>query len=116
MSRKNKLYIGFVVIVIAGYITYKVILASTFGTPKDFSEARERGALISQDIVNLSNELKDNLTEINRLDKEGNITDALQKTTDLATKSIEIRSKAVELSGELERMTSSLPKIKKEES
>ena len=116
MSRKNKLYIGFVVIVIAGYITYKVILASTFGTPKDFSEARERGALISQDIVNLSNELKDNLTEINRLDKEGNITDALQKTTDLATKSMEIRSKAVELSGELERMTSSLPKIKKEES
>lgn len=115
MSRKNKFYIGFSIIVIAGYVTYKVILASTFGTPKDFSEARERGALISQEIVNLSNDLGANLKEINKLDKEGDLTAALQKTTELATKSIEIRSKAVELSGELEKMTSSLPKIKQEE-
>lgn len=115
MSRKNKLYIGFVAIVIVGYVTYKIILASASGTPKDFSEARERGALISQDIVNLSNELGENLKEINKLDKDGNLTEALQKTTELAVKSAEIRSRAVELSGELERMTSSLPKIKEEE-
>lgn len=115
MSRKNKFYIGFVVIVIAGYAAYKIILASAFGTPKDFAEARERGALISQDIVNLSNDLSSNLKEINRLDKEGNLTEALQKTTELAAKSIEIRSRAVELSGELERMTSSIAKIKKED-
>lgn len=116
MSRKNKFYIGFLVIVIVGYAAYKIILASAFGTPKDFAEARERGALISQDIVNLSNDLNSNLKEINRLDKEGNLTEALQKTTELATKSMEIRSRAVELSGELERMTSSIAKIKKEES
>lgn len=116
MSRKNKFYIGFSIIVIAGYVTYKVILASTFGTPQDFSEARERGALISQEIVNLSNDLNSRLKEINELDKKGSLTEALQKTTELATKSAEIRSKAVELSAELEKMTSSIPKIKKEES
>lgn len=115
MSRKNKFYIGFVAIVIVGYAVYKIILASAFGTPKDFAESRERGALISQDIVNLSNELSVNLKEINRLDKEGNLTDALQQTTELASKSEKIRSRAVELSGELERMTSSISKIKKEE-
>ena len=115
MSRKNKFYIGFAIIVIAGYVTYKVILASTFGTPKDFSDARERGALISQDIVSLSNDLNSRLKEINELDRIGNLTEALQKTTELATKSAEIRSRAVELSAEMERMTSSIPKIKKEE-
>lgn len=115
MSRKNKFYIGFVIIVIAGYVTYKVILASTFGTPKDFSDARERGALISQDIVSLSNDLNSRLKEINELDKKGSLTEALQKTTELATKSAEIRGRAVELSAEMERMTSSISKIKKEE-
>ncbi len=115
MSRKNKFYIGFVVIVIVGYVTYKVILVSAFGTPKDFSDARERGALISQEIVGLSNDLNSRLKEINELDKSGNLTEALQKTTELATKSVEIRARAVDLSAEMEKMTSSLPKIKEEE-
>ena len=116
MSRKNKFYIGFVIIMIAGYVTYKVILAATFGTPKDFSDARERGSLISQDIVSLSNDLNSRLKEINELDKKGSLTEALQKTTELATKSAEIRGRAVELSAEMERMTSSISKIRKEES
>lgn len=110
MSKRNKIYLSFTAILVGGYILYRVVAAAT-GTPKDFEDARMKGGAIAQDIVNISADLKNELEEINKLDKQGNYTEALTRVTDVANRTTEIRAKAVELSGELQIMTSALPKI-----
>jgi len=114
MSKRNKLYLTFTAILVGGYILYRIVSAAT-GTPKDFEEARMRGGAIAQDIVNISGDLKAKLAEINDLDRRGNYTEALAKVTDVVNRTTEIRAKAVELSGQLQIMTSALPKIGNED-
>lgn len=80
--------------------------------PKEFSDARVRGALIAQNIVNLSNESALDLAEINRLDRAYSFTEALNLTSDVVLKSREIREQAVALSSQVEAMTRALSDIK----
>ncbi len=114
MAKRNKLYIAFAAILVGGYVVFRIVAAAT-ATPKDFEEARMKGGQIAQDIVSISGELKTELAKINELDKQGSYTEALTRVTEVANRTQDIRAKAVELSGELQIMTSALPKIGKAE-
>ncbi|MDO8504426.1 MAG: hypothetical protein Q7S36_01075 [Candidatus Liptonbacteria bacterium] len=109
MTKHGKIYVVFACMLFGGYVVYRLVSAA--GSPKDFDEARLKGASISQEIVNLSNQLKDELFGVNELDRNGDYTAALTRVTEIAKRTEDIRGKAVELSGELQRMTTSLSKI-----
>ena len=113
MTKKGKIYAIFFGILFGGYVLYRLVAAS--GAPKEFEDARMKGATISQDIVNLSNQVKDDLLVVNQLDKEWRYNEAFAKAQEVADKTKEIRGKAVELSNQLQVMTSSLSKIGGEE-
>lgn len=113
MSRRTKritIFLVFVFIVGGGYALVRFLLNSG-GVPKEFTDARLQGALIAQNIVNLSNQSVIDLSKINELDAENKSTDALNLTTDVIKQSQQIRDQAVELSGQIEIMTRSLSDI-----
>lgn len=80
--------------------------------PAEFTQARLQGALISQNIVNLSNQLLENLNKVSNLEKEANYLEALNLTTQTLKQSQEIRNEAVKLAQELEKMTVALSGIR----
>ncbi len=82
------------------------------GIPKEFTDARLQGALISQNIVNLSNQSVLDLVEVNKLDQARNYTEALNSASEIIQKSQAIRDLAVQLSAQVETMTKSLSQIK----
>jgi hypothetical protein len=106
MSRRLTLIIVFVLLVGGGYAA--VHFWSGGGTPQAFTDARLKGALISQNIVNLSNESTLDLAKINEYDAQGNYTEALNLTTDVIKQGQQIRDQAVELSAQVEEMTKAL--------
>ena len=114
MTKKGKIYVVFAAILFGGYAIYKII-AFASATPKDFETARLRGADISQEIVSISAQIKDELLVVNELDKNWNYSGALEKVIGVAKRTEEMRAKAVELSAELQVMTSALPKLGGEE-
>ncbi len=81
------------------------------GIPKEFVDSRLQGALIAQNIVNLSNQSVFDLGKINEFDSSKKFDDALKLTEDVLKQSQEIRDQAVELSREIERMIKSLSSI-----
>ena len=83
-------------------------LLSSGGVPQAFTDARLKGALISQDIVNLSNQSTLDLVKIGEYDAQRNYTEALNLSTDVIKRSQEIRDQAVELSSQVEGMTRAL--------
>ncbi len=109
MSRRTILFSLFILVVLGGYGVSR--LFSSGGIPSDFQDARLRGALIAQNIVNLSNESGRNLQKISELDSKGNFKEALAITADAAKQSKEIRTKAVALADEIGNMTKALSGI-----
>lgn len=109
-SRQAKIILGFVAIVVVGYAAARFTQGSG-GVPGDFTNARLQGALIAQDIVNLSNESTNGLERVNELDKQGDYANALAMMSDLVAQATEIRNRAVELSAQIEQMTKALSDI-----
>ena len=109
-SRRLKMVIGFIVLVGGGY-TGISLWKNSGAIPADLSNARIQGALISENIVNLSSQSAADLSKINELDKEGKYSEALAITTQAITQSQEIRDKAVALSDQITTMTKSLSEI-----
>ena len=111
-SRRTKLLLFFGFIVVGTYLA--ITLARSFGggVPTAFSEARMQGALIAQNIVDTSNKSVSDLEQINKFDKEGNFTEALNLITVEVSRSQDIRDQAVKLSAELEKMTTALSGLK----
>jgi len=93
-----------------GYALNRLISHSA-GIPVEFTNARTQGALISQNIVDLSNQSAADLAKINDLDAQGNYTDALTLTGTVITQSQAIRDQAVALSSQVEAMTRALSDI-----
>lgn len=87
------------------------LLFSNAGVPQDFINARAQGALISQNIVNLSKQSASDLEKINELDNQGNFTEATNVALKAIQESQEIRKQAVELSNQVSRMTTALSGI-----
>lgn len=110
MSRRLKFSIVFLAVLGVVYGGVRLWRASN-DIPRDFVDARLQGALIAQNIVNLSNQSVGDINKINELDKEGNYTEALNLTTSVINQSAEIRNQAVALSSQIERMIKGLSDI-----
>jgi hypothetical protein len=79
--------------------------------PASFTAARLQGAIISQTIVNSSNQSTQELTAISKYDEDGQYSLALASTTDLINQSANLRSEAVQLSAQVSQMTTDLSDI-----
>lgn len=95
-------------ILVAGSLVISLVLSFDGGVPKEFSEARLQGAMIAQNIVELSSKSTLDLESIGRLEKAGDYKGALEVVAGAVKRSQEIRENALKLSNELERMTKSL--------
>ena len=103
----------FIIIALAalGYTAVR-LWAYSGGIPEGFAEARLQGAVIAQNVVNLSNDSVSELEKIDELDKKGDYMQALDLTTKVVSRSREIREQAVLLSQQVEAMTKSLSGIR----
>ncbi len=110
-SRKAKIFIGFLIIVVGGYFASSLLWGSS-AVPADFEDARLQGALIAENIIRLSSESANDLARVNKLEGERKFSEALDITSRMLTQSQEIRAQAVDLSKEIERMTLALPSIR----
>ncbi len=108
-SQQTKKFIWVIGLVIAAIIGFKFLSPS--GIPKEFTDSRIQGAMIAQDIVNLSNQSVDDIGKINQLDKQGNLLEATNVALETIQKSKDIRTQAVELSNQVSKMTASLSSI-----
>ncbi|MEK7187752.1 MAG: hypothetical protein AAB691_02820 [Patescibacteria group bacterium] len=114
LSRRSKVVIAFVVMVIGGgVLTY--LMGASRGVSPAFTEARMQGALIAQGIVDISTKSTASLEEINKLDRAGKYAEALTLTNQLIEKNKEIKERAIALSKELEAMTKALESIESEQ-
>ena len=109
-SRRTKIILIFVAIVILGYVVVR-LTGGNGGVPQDFTDARLQGAIIAQNIVDLSNQSTAALEQVGALDQKQKYADALTLTTSLVAQSQQIRDRAVELSAQIEQMTRSLSNI-----
>jgi len=110
LSQQTKNFLGVIGLVIATVLIFRFL--SSGGMPQEFIDARIQGAMISQNIVNLSNQSVDDIGKINQLEKQGNFVEATNVTLETIQKSKEIRDQAVQLSNQVSKMTSSLSDIK----
>jgi len=104
LPRKVKIFV-LAGILVAGSLVISLVLSFDGGVPKEFSEARLQGAMISQTIVELSSKSTLDLESIGRLEKAGNYKGALEVVASAVKRSQEIRENALKLSKELEKMT-----------
>jgi hypothetical protein len=112
-TRQTKIIAVFLALIAVGVLT--AWFSSKKSVPQDFMEARQQGALIAQNIVDLSDQSTQDLTQVNGLDKSGDYTDALVLTTNIISKNKTLRDQATSLSGQVEAMAKSLPEISSSE-
>ncbi|MDE2018729.1 MAG: hypothetical protein KGJ13_00055 [Patescibacteria group bacterium] len=110
LSRRIRIATGFLAIVAVGYGVTSFWLHRN-DIPQDFTDARQQGAQIAQQIVDLSNQSTAELSQVNQYDKQGDYTDALALTTQMVQQSTDLRNKAVDLSNQIGAMTKSLSDI-----
>ena len=79
--------------------------------PAEFLTARQRGAEISQKIVELTSVTNQKIKEINSLDLNGDILKAMALIEEVKNKNQEAYDQAVKLSEEMRKMAESLEKI-----
>jgi len=108
-SRNTKIFISGAVLVFVGIIGFRFI--SWKSMPQDFVDARIQGAIISQNIVGLSNQSANDLEKISQLDRQGDFVEASNVVLETIQKSKDIRNQAVELSNQVSKMTASLSGI-----
>lgn len=113
-SRRAVVIGAFILIVFAGYFLGVRRLISS-GPPIEFTEARSRGAAVSEEIVNLSNEISRDLEAVSKLDAEGKSWEALDAIVLLLQKTADIKQRATGLSRELEAMTAALLQVRSRE-
>lgn len=112
MLKSKKLYILLILIGVLVYGLTQLISSGDVFISKDFDFSRKQSALIAQDIVNLSTEIKNDISKINDLDKEKKYKEAFNLLNETNLKILDIRQKAIELSKALEIMTKELNNIK----
>lgn len=109
-SRQTKIFLGVLAVGTVGALGSN-LLSTKDGVPQEFIDARIQGAIISQNIVNLSTQSVNDLEKINQLDNQGNFVEATNVAIKAIDESREIRSKAVELSNQVSKMTTALSGI-----
>ncbi|MGB9608768.1 MAG: hypothetical protein ACPL3E_00115 [Minisyncoccia bacterium] len=110
--RQKKLYLFFAVIILGGYAVSKFIFSEGVNIPENFTKSRMQAALVSEDVIKISEDIKNNVSKINALDNEKKYNEAFSLLNETNIKILDIRKKAIELSSQLEIMTKELNNIK----
>jgi hypothetical protein len=93
------------------YFIFKSLASPKEFIPEEFSEAKNRGAEISQKIVNLSTASLEGLNKISEYDKAKNYPEAIIQVSKEIVQNRANREEAIKLASQLEKMASSLSKI-----
>lgn len=110
-ARKIILFAVIFIVLLAGYFALRLRAASRVTVPQAFSEARGRGAVVSQDIVNISNGIAEDVKKMQDLDRDKKYEEALGVAASIDGKLDDLRTKAIDLTEELEAMTAALAAI-----
>ncbi len=111
VPRRARLLIFFIAILLVAYFLLSFLLIKPKSIPPGFLEARGEASLIAQDIVGLSNESTNNISEIANLDRQGKYREALVLVSQELERNHQARDKAISLSVQLEKMARNLDKI-----
>ena len=111
IPKKIRLFIIFLLIILAVYFIGRFIFAETHGIPTEFLKARQEASLVAQVIVGLSSDSAKKIEDISALNSQGRYTEALNLVVAEMDRNREIRQKALELSSNLEVMASNSAKI-----
>ena len=111
ISKKIKILIFFIVIILIAYFILRFLSVETKNIPSDFLVARQEASSIAQDIVLISGESTNKLDEIARLDKEREYTEALILISNELERNRQARENAIKLSAQLEIMARNLSRI-----
>lgn len=106
-----KSIIVLVLLVVIGYGIWFLVSRPPAKPPVEFLTARERGAEISQKIVELSSATAKEITEINSLDLNNDFGRASSLIEDAKNKNQEALNQAVKLGNEVQKMAEFLDKI-----
>ncbi len=110
-ARQARITLVFIALLVIGVGTAVYSRYSRVRVPDEFVRARSQGAVISENIVGLSNQLSNDLARVNALDNQGRYGEAVAATDALIAQSKDVRYQAGELSKQLEAMTQSLDYI-----
>lgn len=110
LSRRTNIIIVFVALIAVG-AALAWFSNQKSGIPKEFTQARQQGAIIAQNIVGLSDQSTSDLTQVNTFDKAGDYTNALSLVTGIITKNQALHDQAFDLSNQIAAMTNALPNI-----
>jgi hypothetical protein len=114
-KRRLMLFVSAFALLLVGYFVIRGVLAARNAVPADFQESRSRGAVISQDIVNISNEINEKIVQINELEKAKKYKAALTAIGEVEQDAQTVRDRAADLSKELKIMAENLESISPEE-
>lgn len=101
----------FIIIISAAFLAFQFWFADAKNVPSDFLQARQQASIIASEIVAISSQSTNNLSQIAQFDKEGKYTEALILVSQELERNKEARDKAIKLSIQLETMTKNLSAI-----
>lgn len=113
---KARLFVAILLVLLLFYLIVSFASVKAKKIPEDFLVARQQASLIAQDIVNISKESSERLTEISALDKNANYADAVVLVVNEMKRTAEMREKALKLSLQLETMAKNISAIEPDES
>ena len=110
--RGKKFYLIFVLLILGSYWLINFSYTKSINIPEAFNLSRMQTALISEEIINLSNQIKTGVSKVNELEEKKDYKGAFNTLSEINLKIINVREKAFELSKELQTMTLELNNIK----
>lgn len=111
VPRRIRLFIIFLLIILAVYFVGRFVFVRLNGIPQEFLKARQEASLISQVIVDLSSDSAKNIEDISNLDNNAQYIEALNIIVQEMEKNKEVREKAISLSSNLQTMARSASDI-----
>jgi hypothetical protein len=109
--KSKKFYLIFALLILMGYGLVKLFSSNKLNIPEAFNLSRMQTALISEDIINLSNQIKTGVSKVNELEEKKDYKEAFNTISEINLKILNVRAKAFELSKELQTMTLELNNI-----
>ena len=113
-SKAVKIVAPLIAVLVMGFLVSYFRLFSAEVAPA-FRDARNQGALISDSIVGLSNDISTDLAKVNEYDKNGQSREALDLTTVLHLRVQQVKQQANELSEQLKSMITGLDSIQSQD-
>jgi len=111
IPRRARLLIFFIAILLAVYFLLSFLLVEPKSIPPEFLEARREASLTAKDIVALSSESANSISEIANLDQQGRYQEALALISRELENNRQARNRAINLSVQLEKMARNIDKI-----